>query len=167
MKFVTLRLLGREPLGSLAVDKRSKEQVQLRFLERVMGRPPNDLEMAAVTCAAAEASLFDLATLLHRRFPPRDEAKAKPVAEAAVVAAIVSMAEDGAERAFEAMAPRLRRAVRARIRTLLSVVVVNEKSGNERISVLPHGFPPDQIALALLVTMGLELPARLRDLEGA
>lgn len=144
------------------MDRKSLEKVQLQFVRRVMGRQPDPSEAEAVTCAAAEQALFDLAGELQQSFPPQDEADAKPVAEAALIEAIASMAEHGPGQAFRGMKPRLRRAVRVRIRTLLTIVTLNDKAGNERISVLPGGFPDDQVGLALLVTMGLDLPPALR-----
>ncbi len=115
-----------------------------------------------MTSAVAEEALFDFAAVLQRNFPPHGEENAKPVTEGALVEAIASMADHGADQAFRGMRPRLRRAVRVRIRTVLAIVTANRAAGNDRISVLPRGFPVDQIALALLVTMGVEIPRDLR-----
>lgn len=144
------------------MDRKRLEKLQLDFIRRVLGRQSDPSEAEAISCATAEKSLFDLAETLRRCAPPHDEDKAKPVAESALVEAIASMAEHGAEKAFQGMRPRLRRAVRVRIRSLLTVVTANGTAGNERISVLPRGFPDEHVGLALLLTMGLELPAALR-----
>jgi hypothetical protein len=144
------------------MQRKRIEELQLQFIRRVMGREPDPSEVEAVKCNVAQTALFDLADALQRAFPPRDEANAKPVAEAALTEAIGSMAEHGAMEAFQGMRPRLRRAVRVRIRTLLTIVTANEAAGKDRISVLPRGFPADQVGLALLATMGVELPPSLR-----
>ncbi|MFN4017104.1 MAG: hypothetical protein ACK4JB_17330 [Reyranella sp.] len=145
------------------MQKKRLEEAQLAFFRRVMGRQPDPSDAEPLTCAAAEKGLFDLAARLHQRFPPRDEEKAKPVPEVALVEAIVSMAEFGADEAFQGMRPRLRRAIRRRIATLLTVVVANEVKGNSAISFIPHGFPAEHVGMALLVTMGAAIPSDLRS----
>lgn len=103
-----------------------------------------------------------MATELRRRFPPRDEAEAKAVPEAALIEAIASMAEYGAEQAFDGMRPRLRRAIRRRITTLLTIVAANKAKRDEPISFIPHGFSAEHVGMALLVTMGVAIPPALR-----
>lgn len=142
--------------------KKRLEEIQLAFFRRLMGRSTDPSEAEPLSCAAAEVGLFDLAAKLQRRFPSRDEAEAKPVPEAALVEAIATMAEYGAEQAFEGMRPRLRRAIRRRLATLLTIVTANEAADNEHISVLPRDFPAEHVGMALLVTMGVEIPAGLR-----
>lgn len=145
------------------MQKKRLEEIQLAFFRRVMGRQADPSEAEPLTCAAAQKGLFDLATELQQRVPPRDEAKAKPVPETALIAAIVSMAEYGAAEAFDGMRPRLRRAIRRRVATLLTIVSANEAAENEHISVLPRDFPAEHVGMALLVTMGVEIPSGLRE----
>lgn len=144
------------------METKRLEEIQSAFFRRIMGPRPDPPATELLSVAVAEAGLFDLATRLQRRFPPQDEAKAKPVPEAALVEAIVSMAEVGEEQAFQSMSPRLRRAVRRRIATLLTVVLANEAKRNMTISIIPRGFPVEHVGMALLVTMGLEIPPDLR-----
>lgn len=132
------------------------------FFLRVIGYRPEPSDMVPLTCAEAETGLFDLANELQQQFPPSGEADAKPVPEEALLEAIASMAEDGATEAFASMKPRLRRAVRVRLRTLLTVVVANNVSRNKCISFLPRGFPQEHVGMALLATIGVELPPDLR-----
>lgn len=144
------------------MEKKRVEGFQDSFFRRVMGRRPDTREMEPLTCAAAEKGLFDLAAAMQRQFPPSGEADANPVPEAALLEAIANMAEHGAIEAFAGMRPRLRRAVRVRVRTLLTVVAANEVASNVHISFLPRGFPDEHVGMALLVTMGVELPRDLR-----
>ncbi|MFN4018213.1 MAG: hypothetical protein ACK4JB_22950 [Reyranella sp.] len=144
------------------MEKTRIEEFQDLFFARVMGDRRRNAEPEPLTVDRAQEGLFDLANALQQRFPPSGEADAKPVAEEALLEAIANMAEHGAMEAFAGMRPRLRRAVRVRLRTLLTVVVANEAASNARISFLPPGFPDEHVGMALLATMGVELPRDLR-----
>lgn len=144
------------------MEKARIEVFQDCFFLRVIGRRPEPSEMGPLTCAQAQAALLELATTLQRRFPPRGEVDAIPVPEEALLEAIASMAEDGVMEAFASMSPRLRRAVRARLRSLLTAVMAYKVTGNNCISFLPRDIPDEHIGMALLMTMGVELPEDLR-----
>lgn len=145
------------------MDSARIQEFQEQFFSRVLAGTPRPMEPEPVSCATAEKALFDLAAALQQSAPVSDEAQAGPVGEQALLEAIASMAEHGAVEAFAGMMPRLRRAVRARLRTLLTVVVTNQAAKNDCISYLPRGFPAEHVGMALLVTLGVELPTDLRE----
>lgn len=138
-------------------------EFQERFFSRVLAEIARPMEPEPVSFAAAEKGLFDLADALQRSVPASDEAGVEPVPEEALLEAIASMAEYGAEEAFSGMQPRLRRAVRLRIRTLLMIATnAGDAAARGGITYLPRGFPLEKVGMALLVTMGVEIPPKLR-----
>ena len=151
------------------MEKKRVEAFQHRFFDRVMGEFDRVMSEALdaaepepLSCADAEKGLFELAAVLQRRFPPSGEDNAKAVPEEALLEAIANMAEHGAVEAFAGMRTRLRRAVRVRLRTLLTVVLSTKAANGDCISYLPRGFPAEHVGMALLATMGVELPRDLR-----
>lgn len=144
------------------MEKKKVEEVQDLFFSRVMGARLWNFDLEPLTVERAQEGLLDLVAALQRRFPPAGEADTGSVPEAALLEAIGSMAEYGEVEAFAGMRPPLRRAVRARLTTLLTLVVATEVTSKEHISVVPRGLPDEHVGMALLVTIGIALPRALR-----
>ncbi len=144
------------------MEKNRVEEFQDLFFARVMGGRFCDFDLEPLTAGRAQEGLLDLAATLQLRFPPAGEADTKWVPEEALMEAIASMAEYDEVEAFASMRPPLRQAVRARLRTLLTLVLANEAKSADHISVVPRGLPDEHVGMALLVTMGVGLPRALR-----
>ena len=144
-----------------AVNAERLKLLQYRFFHRVMGGA-GVAETEVITASAAEKALFDFAASLREHFPPAGETKGEAVPEAALIEAIGSMAEFGAEQAFAGMKPRLRRAVRKRIATMLKIVLAKGVSADAHVAEMPRGLPAHHLGMALLLTLGVEIPADVR-----
>ena len=137
------------------MERKKVQEFQDLFFSRVMDARFWNFDLEPLTVERAQEGLLDLIAALQRRFPPAGEADAGSVPEEALLEAIASMAEYGEVEAFAGMRPPLRRAVRARLTTLLTLVVANEATRKDHISVVPRGLPDEHVGMALLVTMGI------------
>jgi len=144
------------------MDNDRIEEFQDLFFARVMGARFWNADLEPLTSGRAREGLINLAAALEQRFPPGGEADTESVLEGALLEAIASMAEYGTFEAFAGMRPLLRRAVRVRIRTLLTLVVANKVASPDPISAMPRGLPDEHVGMALLVTMGVAVPPALR-----
>lgn len=130
------------------------DDVTIRFYERSTGLAIDDLVPEAVSPLIVAEVMFEIVQAIEQAYPGIGHEVLDRSLDDAANAVIERVAEDGWRQSLDPLPVSLRRAVFARVTALVTLGMLNDKSGTEALTVLPQGLPEDLRAIAFLVDLG-------------